>query len=191
MNTINRQTINSILVLDILKGGTFLSHLYVVYALERKISVVKAESKAEAFDIFAMNQIHDENLNYFIKDFSFGDGLLSMFHRDDQGDLFDIYKNEYPEHLQHLNEQEKEDYIDSWIERNAKQFWDDAPQFASEFLKELEKAKRSNSPHAGQFSDAFLVSTLKKIIQQGDWYEAFDIVKIDLVENNHQVIYAD
>ena len=31
--------------------------------------------------------------------------------------------------------------------------------------------------------------TIKKIIQQGDWYEGFDIVKIDLTDKNYQTIY--
>ncbi|MCG7333568.1 hypothetical protein [Salinicoccus roseus] len=110
-----------------------MSHLYVVYALDSKISVVEAESKAEALDTFAMDQIDDENLNYFIKDFSFGDGLLTQFYHDDQGYLFDIDQNEVPERLQQLNEQEKDDYIDSWIESNARQFWNDEPQFALEY----------------------------------------------------------
>ena len=168
-----------------------MSHLYVVYALDSKISVVEAESKGEALDTFVRDLMDDENLNYFIKDFSFGDGLLTQFYRDDQGYLFDIDQNEVPERLQQLNEQEKDDYIDSWIESNARQFWNAEPQFASEFLQELDKAKHSDSPQAHQFSNAFLVSTIKKIIQQGDWYESFDIVQIDLADTNYQVIYED
>lgn len=168
-----------------------MSHLYVVYALDSTISVVKAESKAEAFDIFATNQINDKIFSIFIKEFDAGDGLLGMFHHDDQGYLFDGAQDGRSKRLQQLNEQEKDAYIDSWVERNAKQFWNDEPQFASEYLKELEIATQSSDFYTGKFSDAFLVSTLKKLIQQGDWYEAFDIVKIDLVENNHQVIYAD
>ena len=168
-----------------------MSHLYVLYALEHTISAIKAESKAEAFDIFARDLIDDENLNHFIKDFSLGDGLLSSFHHDDQGYLFDIDQNGYPERLQQLNEQEKDDYVDSWIESNARQFWNDEPQFSLEYLKELDKAKHSDNPYTGDFSDAFLVSTIKKLIQQGDWYEAFDIVKIDLSDTNYQVIYED
>ena len=168
-----------------------MSHLYVVYALESKVSVVKAESKGEALDTFVRDLMDDENLNYFIKDFSFGDGLLTQFYRDDQGYLFDIDQNEVPERLQQLNEQEKDDYIDSWIESNARQFWNDEPQFALEYLKKLDKAKHSDDPYTDDFSHPFLVSTIKKLIQQDDWYEAFDIVKIDLADTNYQVIYED
>jgi len=166
-----------------------LDHLYVVYALEGTISVVKAKSKEEAFDIFAMNQIGDENFNIFIKSSSINGGLLEEFYHDDQGYLFDTGQNKYPERLQQLNEQEKKDYVDAWIERNAKEFWEDEPQFALEYLQELDKAKQSNAPYTIEFSDAFLVFTLKKIIQQGDWYEGFDIVKIDLTDKNYQIIY--
>lgn len=168
-----------------------MSHLYVIYALDYTISVVKADSKAAALDIFSMNLIDDENLNYFIKDFALGDGLLSSFYYDNQGYFFDKYPNEIPERLQQLNEQEKEYYIDECIKKNAQEFWADEPQFASEFLQEVEKAKQADRSEAEHFSNDFLVSTIKKLIQQGDWYEAFDIVKIDLTDKNYQVIYKD
>lgn len=162
-----------------------------IYALDHTISAIKAESKEEAFDIFATHQIDDENFNIFIKSLSINDGLLEKFYHDDQGYLFDINQNKPPERLQHLNEQEKEDYINKWIERNAKEFWADEPQFASEFLQEVEKAKQADRPDAEQFSNDFLLSTIKKLIQQGDWYEGFDIVKIDLTDKNYQVIFKD
>src|SRR5699024_702472 len=101
---------------------SILSHLYVVYALDSKISVVEAESKAEALDTFAMDLIDDENLNYFIKDFSFGDGLITQFYQDDQRYLFDIEQNVATERMLQLNEKEKDVYIYSWIESNARQF---------------------------------------------------------------------
>src|SRR5699024_2565042 len=148
------------------KGGSILSHLYVVYALDSKISVVEAESKAEALDTFAMDLIDDENLNYFIKDFSFGDGLITQFYHDDQGYLFDIDQNGAPERLQQLNEQQIDDYIYLWIETNARQFYNYEPQFSLEYLKKLYKAKHSNDLYTDDFSHPFLVSTIKKIIQQ-------------------------
>ena len=60
-----------------------------------------------------------------------------------------------------------------------------------EYLKKLDKAKHSDDPYTDDFSHPFLVSTIKKLIQQDDWYEAFDIVKIDLSDTNYQVIYED
>src|SRR5699024_9243718 len=92
-----------------------------------------------------MNQIGDENFNTFIKSLSVNDGLLEELYQDDQGYLFDTGQNKYPERLQQLNEQEKEDYIDAWIEKNAKEFWKDEPQFALEYLRELDKADRKIS----------------------------------------------
>lgn len=162
-----------------------------IYALGHTISAIKAESKEEAFDIFSTHQIDDENFNIFIKSLSINDGLLEKFYHDDQGYLFDIDQNKPPERLQQLNEQEKEDYIDAWIEKNAKEFWKDEPQFALEYLRELDKAKQSNVPYTIEFSDEFLVFTLKKIIQQGDWYEEFDIVKINLTDKNYQEIHRN
>jgi len=161
----------------------------VVYSLEHTISLVRAESKSEAFDIFAKNLIEDKNLNIFIKNFALGDGLLSSFYHDDQGDLSD--ENEYPEHLKQLNEQERDKYINACIESNVRQFWDDEPQFASEFLQAVETAKRKGISEASHFSDAFLMSTIKKVIQKGDWFETFDIVKIDLTDTDYQIIYGE
>lgn len=160
-----------------------------VYSLEHTISVVRAESKSEAFDIFARDLIDDKNLNIYIKNFALGDGLLSSFYHDDQDDLSD--ENEYPGHLKQLNEQERDKYINAWIESNVRQFWDDEPQFASEFLQAMETAKRTGLSEASQFSDAFLVSTIKKVIQQGDWFDTFDIVKIDLKDTDYQIIYRE
>ncbi|MCG7333633.1 hypothetical protein MHK72_12805, partial [Salinicoccus roseus] len=60
-----------------------------------------------------------------------------------------------------------------------------------QYLKKLDKAKHSDDPYTDDFSHPFLVSTIKKLIQQDDWYEAFDIVKIDLADTNYQVIYED
>src|SRR5699024_7370687 len=102
-----------------------------------------------------------------------------------------IDRNEVPERLQQLNEQEKDDYMHSWIESNARQFWNDEPQFALEYLKQLDKARHSDDPYTDAFSHRSLLSTIKKLILQDEWYEAFDIVKIDLSDTNYQVIYED
>lgn len=166
-----------------------MSDLYIVYALDSNIAAIKANSKAEAFDIFATRQINDENLNNFIKEFNIDDGLLGMFYRDDQGHLYDFDQNAPSKYLQQLSEQEQDTYIGSWVERNAKQFWNDEPQLAAEYIKEFKIATQSSDFYTGEFSDVFLVSTIKKLIQQDNWYESFDIVKVDLIENNFQVIY--
>lgn len=165
-----------------------MSDLYIVYALENNISVIKANSKAEAFDIFATRQINDVNLNVFIKEFNIDDGLLGMFYRDDQGHLYDFDQDVPSKYLQQLSEKEQDAYIASWVERNAKQFWSDEPQLAVEYIKEFKIATQSRGFYTGKFSDVFLLSTIKKLIVD-NWYEAFDIVKIDLIENNFQVIY--
>lgn len=166
-----------------------MNNLYVIHGKESIISIVKANTKEEAFDIFARNQIEDENLNYFITSFAPNDGLLEWFYQDDTGQFMDGYGNGGPYWLQQLNEQEKEDYIDSWIKKNVNQFWNDEPQFAYEYLQELNKGYHSSDVYRPKFSHGFLVNTIKKVIQQGNWYEAFDIIKIDLADYDYQLIY--
>src|SRR5690625_6996743 len=103
-----------------------------------------------------MNLIDDENLNYFIKDFALGDGLLSSFYYDNQEYFFDKYPNEIPERLQQLNEQEKEYYIDECIKKNAQEFWADEPQLDR-------KSTRLNSSHV---AISYAVFCLKKKITE-------------------------
>lgn len=166
-----------------------MKNLYAVHGGESIFTIVKAKSNAEAFDIFASNQVEDANLNDFITSFAVNDGLLEQFYRDNQGSFLDNYMNGGPERLQKLNEQERETYIDSWIEKNINQFWNDEPQFATEYFDEFNKSKQSNDFYKPKFSHDFWVNTIKKVIQQRDWYEAFDIVKIDLTDHDYQLIY--
>jgi len=166
-----------------------LTNLYAVHGRENIFTVVKANSKKEAFDVFASNQIKDENLNDFITNFAINEGLFEQFYKDDQGSFLDNYMNGGPERLQQLNEQERETYIDSWIEKNINQFWNDEPQFATEYLEEFNKGIQSNDFYKPEFSHDFWVNTIKKVIQQRDWYEDFDIIKIDLADHDYQLIY--
>lgn len=161
-----------------------MNELYAVHGGESIFSIVKANSKEEAFNIFARNQIEDENLNKFITELGFDGGLYESFYKDDRG-----YLMCNPKRLEQFNEQEKENYIDSWVEKNVNQFWSDEPEFAKEYLKELNKAYRSTCFYQPTFSQDFWVATIKRIILHENWYEDFDIVKIDLAASDYQLIY--
>lgn len=163
--------------------------MYAVYGASNVFSVIKASSRDEAFDIFASNQIKSEILNEYISGFIINDGFFESFYRDDTGYLMDNITGELPERVLQLNEDQQDSYVDSWIEKNINHFWEEEPQFATEYLNELNKARESNDFYKPTFSHDFWVSTIKKIIQRGNWYDAFDIVKINLADHNYQQIY--
>lgn len=170
-----------------------MTNLYAVHGVESTFTIIKANSKEEAFNIFANNQIEDENLQDFITSFAVNDGLLEHFYRDDQGSFFENYMNGGPERLQQLNDQERNTYIYSWIERNANQFWNDKPKLATEYLNELykanQKALNSNEFYVPDFTDDFWINTIKIVIQKINWYEDFDIIEINLTDRDYQQIY--
>src|SRR5699024_4703648 len=134
--------------------------------------------KEEAFDIFASNQIEDEYMREHISEFLITESLLKDFYRDNEGYFFDDF-GEYPERVRKLSKQQQDDYVNSW--RNINTYWKDKPQFAAEYLRELNKANTDEN-YIGEFSFDFWVDTIKRVIQKGNWYRDFDIVKINLDE---------
>lgn len=171
-----------------------MSHLYLVYALDSKISTIQAHSRKEALEIFAQHLLDDDTLYEHITDFSVDDGLYAGFCHDDHGALYDFSKhNGIPQRIEHLSEQEQKRYINWWVDQNARQFWHDAPQFAEKYLSELNIARQlmeqSNESYTPTFSDDFWIHTIQKLIQQDDWYEAFGIVEIDVGKDGYQEIY--
>lgn len=165
-----------------------MTELYIVYAAGSALSAVKANSKEEAFDIFSRNQIEESNINNFITEFASNEGLFERFNRDDEGHFIEDYFEGSSKRLPELSGQEREDYIGAWVERNVVQFWSDQPQFAAEYLKERMKGYDSPDFYKPKFSHNFWVDTVKRIIQQDDWYDTFEIVKVDLRNDNYQLI---
>lgn len=165
-----------------------MNNLYAIHGGESLFSIVKANSKEDAFDIFAGNQIEDEIMNEYISNFIINDSLLEKFYQDNDGH-FSNMQGDLPERIRKLDKDQQQPYINSWIEKNVNDFWNDKPHFAAEYLNEFYKIYNSNGSYRGNFSYDFWVNTIKKIIQQDDWYEDFEIVKIDLTNNNYQLIY--
>lgn len=69
----------------------------------------------------------------------------------------DWYDNGGPKWLQELKEQDKENYIDSWIENNVTLFWKDKPQLAIEYLKERNVGYHSSELYIPEFSHEFWI----------------------------------
>lgn len=164
--------------------------LYVARDDESITVILKAESKEEAFDIFAKTRLKDNRLLEEITEFS-TDSLLGFFEKDDKGSFYDGYTGGYPERLNIMSDEEKEIYVDDWIEKNIKKFWADQPQFAEEYLRELHKSYESEGCYVAEFSEEFMIDAIKKIICTGKWYDNFEIVEVDLEGKEYQVLYDD
>lgn len=165
-----------------------MTELYAIYAAGSAFSVVKASSKKEAFDIFASNQIRESDITNFVTEFASNEGLFEHFYKDDIGHFTEGYGNGGPKWLQEFNEQEKEAHIDSWVEKNVELFWSDQPQFANEYLKERNRGYQSPEFYTPEFSAEFWIDTVKRVIKLDDWYDAFEIVKVNLESSNYQLI---
>jgi hypothetical protein len=165
--------------------------LYAVLGKPSVYGVVKAESKEEAFDVFAKSQLEDGNFTEEITEFITNFSLLGEFFKDDEGSFHNDCTGEYPERLEIMSDEEQEQYVKGWIEKNVRAFWHDQPQFAEEYIRELNKSYESDDFYTGQFSEEFMIDTIKRIINAGNWYDDFEIVEIDLEENDYQIIYED
>lgn len=163
--------------------------LYVVHDDGSIVVVLKAKSKERAFDIFVKNQIEDELLSEEITTFIVNGSLLENFYKDDKGSFHDDYTGLYPERLQVMSDEERENYVEGWIEKNVRGFWSDQPQFAEEYLRELHKSYESEDSYIGKFSEEFMIDTIKRIIRTDKWYNDFDIVEVDLEGKEYQIIY--
>jgi hypothetical protein len=168
-----------------------MTKLYAVHGGESIFTVVKADSEKEAFDIFAENQIDDESLVEQITEFITNASILEDFYRDEEGHFLEEITGDYPERLAAMDDEDRVRYINGWIEKNVKEFWNDQPQFAEDYLNELYKSRESDEYYTGQFSKAFMIDTIKRIINGGKWYNDFEIVEIDLSDSNYQLVYEE
>ncbi|MGJ9383890.1 hypothetical protein [Salipaludibacillus sp. CF4.18] len=167
-----------------------MSNLYGVHGGSSIYALVKAKSEQEAFNIFAKSQIDDETLREEIDSFIVNASLLEKFYRDEHGHFHDDYTGEYPERIQRMKEEDRENYVENHIEKNVRKFWESTPEHAETYIKELKKSWEEGNYHPS-FSEYFYVETIKLIINEGNWYEDFAIVKIDMLEHDYQIIYKD
>lgn len=172
-----------------MKGDTIIMpKLFGIAAGSDVFAVVKAETKNEAFDLFAESQINDETFREEVDTFVVNASLLEHFYLDDKGSFIDSYTGSYRKDLLSLHENDRENYVNRCIEENAKRFWDDAPQFAEEYLSELFKEDEINCDERN-FSNEFYIDTFKRIVKQGRWYDDFEICEINLSEEPLKIIY--
>lgn len=167
-----------------------MTKLYAIHGRPSIFVLVRAKTKNEAFDIFAKTQIEDDSFREEIDSFTINDSLLYKFYRDDSGYFMNDF-GDYPERLLKMDKEDRKKYINSHIEKNIKIFWREFPQHAEAFLKELKANSENEDIKEPSFSEDFYVQTIKLIIADGNWYDSFDIVEVEIPEANYQIIYQD
>lgn len=168
-----------------------MGNLYGVHGGPSIFAVVKANSEEEAIHIFAKNQINDELLKEEIDSFIVNSSLLEKFYKDENGHFFDDFTGDYDKRLLSMESDEREEYIQQHIERNVREFWKATPEHAETYLKELNKYLEQGGEGSSSFSEEFYVETIKLIIDGGNWYEDFGVIKIEMSQKEFQVIYRD
>lgn len=161
--------------------------LYAVHDGEEYFAIVKGDSKEGAFESFVESKIEDRYIQEHITEFIVNSSLLEEFYRDEEGSFFDNFTGDVVDRLSHMNDEEQLEYINSCIEKNVREFWDDKHEFAEEYLRELKKSQESTEPYSGDFSIEFIIDTAKRLILNTDWMN-INIVELDLSDKNIQVI---
>lgn len=167
-----------------------MTKLYAVHGGPSIFALVRAKTKDEAFHIFVENQIEDEGFKDEINGLTINGSLLDKFYRDDNGYFMNNF-GEYPEKLSKMSKEDREKYVDFHIEKNVKSFWGDFPQHAEAYLKELKAINEGKDIEEPSFSKDFYIQTIKLIIADGEWYDDFAIVEVEIPETNYQIIYSN
>ncbi|WP_078427492.1 hypothetical protein [Alkalihalobacterium alkalinitrilicum] len=149
--------------------------------------IVKASSKGEAFEHIIKLKTKDEILIDHITEFIVNGSLLENFYMDEKGYFLDDDTGEFVERLNHMSEQDLEEYIDNCIETNVRTFWEDKQEFAEEYLDELKKSKGYET-YVGNFSDDFMFDAVRRVLINTNWMNDIEIVEVDFTEKKIQII---
>jgi hypothetical protein len=168
-----------------------MDNLFAVHGGPSIYALVKAKTEQEALNIFAGSQMDNDIIREEIDSFIVNASLLGKFYKDEYGSFHDDYTGDYPDRIQEMDEDDRERYVQFHIERNARDFWKNTPEHAEIYLQELKKSYEGEEFYTASFSEDFYIETIKLIIESGNWYEDFAIKKVDLSENEYQIIYSD
>jgi len=170
-----------------------MTKIYAVHGGSSIFTLVKASNEEDALTVFASNQLKDEILVETINEFSVNAGLFSEFYGDEHGSFFDDMTGELPSHVNDMEDVERENYIDMHVEENVREYWEDAPHFANEYLRELKRYQEATdwNAHVPEFSEEFYIDTIKRIITSPNWYDDFEIIEVDLTNTDYQLIFSD
>jgi hypothetical protein len=161
--------------------------LYSIYGDNSIFAVVRAETKEEAFDIFANNRKDNEWFREYVDNMSYHESLLETFFGDKIEHFIDN-SGKYRKDLLEMCETERNAYIKRIFEGNVREFWSVSTHFADEYLREYYRSRQSDWDKVVQFSKEFYVDTFKRLVRYHKWYDNFDIVENDLLEREIQIV---
>ncbi|MEI2330344.1 hypothetical protein [Priestia megaterium] len=173
-----------------------MTKLFAINAGMSFFAVAKAENEKEVLTILANRELEEQEdfgIRAHIDDFSI-EGLYGDFFHDEKGLFIEGHILDYPRHIRKMSTKERDTYIQSHVEKNARNFWGDYPFYAELYLREFKRykavGKEVENTFRPHFSDEFYFITAKLIITETDWYgEDFQIIEIDLTDRNYQLIF--
>lgn len=125
---------------------------------------------------FAKGIKDDELINEQIRSFTVNDSLFETFIRDDKGYFFN--NGFVAPRVQLMKESNQ--YIEEWIHKNIREFWKDKKHLAEEYLKEYKIYIESQDvDYMPEFSEEFMVETIKLFITKLEWFNEFTIIELD------------
>jgi hypothetical protein len=161
--------------------------LFAIHGDDSIFAVVRAETKEEAFDIFANNRKDSEWFREYVDNLSFHTSFLEVFYGDEIEHFIDTSGN-YRKDLLEMSGKERDAYIKEHFEENVREFWSDAPQFADKYFREFYISRQEGWDETVQFTDEFYVDTFKRLVKNHKWYDKFDIIEIDVTDRDIQII---
>lgn len=167
-----------------------MSKIYAVSTEEGLAVVVNADSKEEAREIFISNQVDNEFVQEYVSSFVMIDSFFERFYRDEIGPLCNSESGLFEEvdRIREMTSEEKEAYMLSCIEKNVKEYWEDKPELAKEYLEQFHEGNRTETYCATNFSEAFWLAATKEVIDEGRCYGDIEIVEIDFENTNYHLI---
>lgn len=75
---------------------------------------------------------------------------------------------------------EPNQYVEEWIHKNIREFWKGKKHLAEEYLNEYKGYTESQDiDYIPEFSEEFMVETIKLFITKLGWFNDFTIIELD------------
>jgi len=166
-----------------------MSNIYLIADESYTILIaVKDANEKEAKNYFVKEiiEVDDEFIEY-LTEFTYP-SLFGNFYQDHIGPFYNMFNpEEFDERIEQMAMDDRKEYISSWIVKNTKEFFKDAPELGDEYLRQLRKSNEENK-FAGDFSKEFIEKSAGIAIQNNFYYGKLNIIKLDLEHEPAQFI---
>ncbi|MGG1887019.1 hypothetical protein ABDI02_13465 [Priestia megaterium] len=118
-----------------------MTKLFAINAGESLFAVAKAENEEEVITILVNRELEEQEdfgIRAHIDDFSI-EGLYGDFFRDEKGSFIESHILDYPRYIRKMSTKERQTYIQSHVEKNARAFWKEHPFYADLLLARSQK----------------------------------------------------